>query len=96
MCQKSFLVVALSALFATQACAHPAQASSSTTRATPKENVQPTEAKEDNARDAVTFTGRVLDPDGRLLADAKLHLIVQSWRQKLPQVRTTSGSDGAF
>jgi RNA polymerase sigma factor (sigma-70 family) len=57
----------------------------------PRENVKPTVAKEDDAKDAVTFTGRVLDPDGMLVADAKLHLIVQDWRRKPLQVQTTSG-----
>src|SRR5262249_12852267 len=47
-------------------------------------------------KDAVTFTGRVLDPDGKRVADAKLHLIVQDWRRKPLQLQTTSGSDGAF
>lgn len=62
----------------------------------PRENVKPTVAKEDNAKDAVVFSGRVLDPDGKRVADATLHLIVQSWRKKPLQVQTTSGSDGAF
>src|SRR5262249_25128429 len=47
---------------------------------TPKE-LQPNAANEDNAKDAVTFTGRVLDPDGKQVANAKVHLIVQDWRR---------------
>jgi RNA polymerase sigma factor (sigma-70 family) len=44
----------------------------------------------------ITLTGRVFDPDGRPVADAKLHLIVQSWRRKPLHVQTTGGPNGAF
>jgi RNA polymerase sigma factor (sigma-70 family) len=56
------------------------------------------QAGPDNAdeHDAVTFTGHVLDPHGKPVAGAKLHLVVQSWRRKPLHVQTPAGSDGAF
>jgi RNA polymerase sigma factor (sigma-70 family) len=44
----------------------------------------------------ITLTGRVFDPDGRPVAEARLHLIVQSWRRKPLHVQTTAGPNGAF
>jgi RNA polymerase sigma factor (sigma-70 family) len=44
--------------------------------------------------------GRVLDPDGRPLAGAKLWLAFQgtdwTWSTRVPQVRTATGADGRF
>ncbi len=48
----------------------------------------------------IQVNGRVLDPDGRPLAGAKLWLAFQgtdwTWSTRVPQVRTTSGPDGRF
>jgi hypothetical protein len=45
-------------------------------------------------------SGRVLDPDGRPLAGAKLWLAFQgtdwTWSTRVPQVRTATGADGRF
>jgi hypothetical protein len=48
----------------------------------------------------IKLSGRVLDPDGRPLADAKLWLAFQgidwTWSTRVPQVRTATGPDGRF
>jgi RNA polymerase sigma factor (sigma-70 family) len=48
----------------------------------------------------IKLGGRVLDPDGRPLAGAKLWLAFQgidwTWSSRVPQVRDTTGPDGRF
>jgi RNA polymerase sigma factor (sigma-70 family) len=48
-------------------------------------------------KEAVTFSGRVVNPEGRPVPGAKLHLIAQSWASGKPvHVETKSGADGSF
>src|SRR5262249_53855176 len=53
----------------------------------------------DAAQEAVTYSGRVLDPDGKPVAGAKLYLTL-SWsylkRPAASPVYATTGSDGRF
>jgi RNA polymerase sigma factor (sigma-70 family) len=63
----------------------------------PKDRTTPKAAKDSiGDKDAVTFSGRVVDPDGKPVPSAKLHLIVHSWVKKPLYVGTTGGKDGAF
>src|SRR5262249_2289172 len=55
-----------------------------------------TEKETPEAKEAVTFRGRVIDPDGKPVADAKLHLIVASWGRKPLHLQATAGKDGSF
>src|SRR5262249_18539707 len=48
-------------------------------------------------KEAVTFSGRVVNPEGRPVPGAKLHLIAESWMSRLPvHVESKSGADGLF
>jgi RNA polymerase sigma factor (sigma-70 family) len=48
-------------------------------------------------KEAVTFGGRVVNPEGRPVPGAKLHLIAQSWVSRDPiHLETKSGADGSF
>ncbi len=51
---------------------------------------------EKDAKDSVTVRGRVLDPDGKPVAGAKLYVNSSSPKQKVFPVRATSGDDGRF
>jgi RNA polymerase sigma factor (sigma-70 family) len=46
--------------------------------------------------DTIAVSGRVLDPDGKPFAGAKLYLTASYGRPKKPAVRATSGPDGRF
>src|SRR5205807_879338 len=50
--------------------------------------------KED--KESVTYSGRVLDPDGKPLAGAKVYLLDQSSAKEPPKVRATTDADGRF
>jgi RNA polymerase sigma factor (sigma-70 family) len=48
-------------------------------------------------KDGVTFSGRIVDPEGKPVPGAKLHLISQSWASRDPlYVQSVSATDGGF
>src|SRR5262249_159164 len=56
-------------------------------------------SKADNGKETVTYSGRVLDADGRPVAGAELHLGLAWYYLKRPfpsSVSATTGSDGRF
>jgi RNA polymerase sigma factor (sigma-70 family) len=53
-------------------------------------------APESKAADSVRVYGRVLDPDGRPLANARLYLGQTNYKQAIYPVRATTGKDGRF
>ena len=58
-----------------------------------KPGTEPQAAKE---RDATTYAGRVLDPEGKPVAGAKLYLLYYTPKALPVPVRATSGEDGRF
>jgi RNA polymerase sigma factor (sigma-70 family) len=65
-------------------------------REAPPEAPPPAEAAKDETRDAVGVAGRVLDPDGKPVAGAKLYLNHAGPKEKQRPVRATTGADGRF
>jgi protocatechuate 3,4-dioxygenase beta subunit len=57
---------------------------------------EPPAPAEKAARDSLTIRGRVLDPDGKPFAGAKLYLHFPNTGEKAPTMRATSGEDGRF
>jgi RNA polymerase sigma factor (sigma-70 family) len=57
---------------------------------------KPAAPAEKTAKGSLTIRGRVLDPDGKPFAGAKLYLVAPSAGGKTPTVRATSGDDGRF
>jgi RNA polymerase sigma factor (sigma-70 family) len=54
-------------------------------------------ARAGDAEASAVFRGRVLDPDGKPLAGARLHLLGSVWNRPTPvHVQATSAADGAF
>jgi RNA polymerase sigma factor (sigma-70 family) len=54
-------------------------------------------AAEAGDKDAVTLQGRVLDPDGKPAAGARLYLLGGNWKDQSPaKVRATTDRDGRF
>ncbi len=54
-------------------------------------------AQATDPKDSAIFSGRVLDPDGKPVAGAKLHLIAHPWAKPEPvHLQTTSTAGGAF
>ncbi len=48
-------------------------------------------------KDALTFSGRVLDPEGKPFSGAKLHLLAHPWAKPEPvHLQTTSADGGTF
>jgi hypothetical protein len=70
------------------------------TAAKPRAVAKPQEAaKADNDKETVAYSGRVLSPDGRPVADAKLYLTLPWFTFKRPSpspVYGTTGPDGRF
>jgi RNA polymerase sigma factor (sigma-70 family) len=63
----------------------------------PKDATTPKTAKNSSGdKDAVTFSGRVVDPDGKPVPTAKLRLMVETLFPKPLYVQTTGGKDGTF
>jgi RNA polymerase sigma factor (sigma-70 family) len=91
-------VVAFAGVMARQA---PAAAEGAPAAAGPagpasRESAPPRVAAGPLGRDGITIRGQVLDPEGKPVADARLHLVVQSWRRKPLHVQTTGGPNGTF
>jgi RNA polymerase sigma factor (sigma-70 family) len=65
----------------------------------PAASAKPPAAKEADNKEAVAYSGRVLDPDGKPLAGAKLHLAKPWYQMKRPApspLYATTGEDGRF
>jgi protocatechuate 3,4-dioxygenase beta subunit len=63
----------------------------------PKDGTTPEAAKDSTGdKDTVTFSGRVVDPDGKPVPTTKLRLIVESLFPKPLYVQSTGGKDGKF
>ncbi len=62
--------------------------------------VSPGSAPAAASSDSVVFQGRILDPDGKPFAGARLYLDFFVWREYLkqipPRLRATTGTDGRF
>jgi protocatechuate 3,4-dioxygenase beta subunit len=62
----------------------------------PSKESAPGAAAGKKVRDTFAYKGRVLGPDGKPFAGAKLYLVWPSADQKAPAVRATTGKDGRF
>src|SRR5262249_5475036 len=63
----------------------------------PKAGTTPEAARDSTGdKDAVTFSGRVVDPDGKPVPPATLRLLVESLFPKPLYVQSTGGKDGTF
>jgi RNA polymerase sigma factor (sigma-70 family) len=63
----------------------------------PKAPIQRQAARVEDPKDSATFSGRVLDPNGKPFAGAKLHLIAHPWAKPEPvHLQTASAAGGAF
>ncbi|HLJ97566.1 MAG TPA: sigma-70 family RNA polymerase sigma factor, partial [Gemmataceae bacterium] len=66
--------------------------------ATQRESATPraTAASKEEAEDSIRFSGRVVDPQGRPVEDAKLYLAEASPNKRSIALRTTSDADGRY
>jgi RNA polymerase sigma factor (sigma-70 family) len=60
--------------------------------------VRPSRAEQgQEPKDAMTYSGRVLDPEGKPVSGAKLHLLAHPWAKVEPvHLQTTSAASGTF
>jgi hypothetical protein len=62
-----------------------------------KAQIQRQAARVDDPKDSMTYGGRVLDPEGKPFAGAKLHLIAHPWAKPAPvHLQAASVAGGAF
>jgi RNA polymerase sigma factor (sigma-70 family) len=75
----------------------PAAAAKQAAPSAPKAQIQRQAARVDGPKDSATFSGRVLDPEGKPFAGAKLHLIAHPLaKPDSVHLQTTSAAGGAF
>jgi protocatechuate 3,4-dioxygenase beta subunit len=65
-------------------------------RPRPVSTTNDSRAKPADEKDSIAFSGRVLDPDGKLVAGAKLYLHMGGIHWKPSGERPTTGADGRF
>jgi RNA polymerase sigma factor (sigma-70 family) len=88
-------VMAGAALWAQQALP-PKNADKAPAHASPPGRGSAPGAAGKKAGETFTYKGRVLGPDGKPFAGAKLYLVLPGGSQKAPAVRATTGRDGRF